>query len=93
MDAQDALDPGDDLVRGRIDRLVQVDAARLDILVDGPIERRRTVRQRRVVVRADVQLVKVLFVFVCYDLLVFAVSCYANVLSVELSTLSKSGQS
>lgn len=57
---QDALDPCDDLVRARIRRLVQIDVARLDVLLDVTIERRRTARQRRVVIGANVQLVEVL---------------------------------
>lgn len=57
---QDALDPRDDLVRTRIGRFVQIDVARLDVLLDVAVERGRAKRQRCVVIGADVQLVKVL---------------------------------
>ena len=48
------------LVRRGVGRLVQVDDATANILCNGPLERRAARRQRRVVPRANVQLVIVL---------------------------------
>jgi hypothetical protein len=60
VDAQDALDPGHDLVRGGVGRLVEVDAAGLDVLREGALERRVARGDGRVVARAHVQRVVVL---------------------------------
>ena len=60
LDAQDALDPGDDLVGGGVDGLVQVDAAGLDVVLDGAVEGRGAVGQGCVVVGSDVEFVEVL---------------------------------
>lgn len=57
---QDPLDPGDDLVRTRIRRFIQINVSRFNVLLDVAIQRRSAERQRRIVVRPDVQLVEVL---------------------------------
>ena len=60
LDAEDALDPGDDLVRGRVGRLVEVDDAGLDVVRDRALQGRASRRDGCVVARALVELVVVL---------------------------------
>lgn len=60
LDAQNALHPGDHLVTRRIGRLVKVEVAQRDVVLDVSLERRASFRKWRVVAGANVQLVEVL---------------------------------
>mmetsp|Transcript_13087 Transcript_13087/g.33250 ORF Transcript_13087/g.33250 Transcript_13087/m.33250 type:complete len:264 (+) Transcript_13087:848-1639(+) len=60
LDAQDALEPGDDLVRRGVRRLVEVDDAVLEVVAQWPHERRVPTGNRCVVARARVQVAVVL---------------------------------
>lgn len=60
LDAKDALDPSNDLVRRRVRRLVKVDASGLDVRLEVALEGRATGRDGREVAGADEQLVVVL---------------------------------
>lgn len=57
---QDTLDPCDDLVRTRIRRFVQINVPGTNVVLDGAVQRRRTERQRRVMICAHIQFVNVL---------------------------------
>jgi len=59
LHAQDPLDPGHHLVRAGVGRLVQADEAGLQVVGDVSLERRGAVGERRVMVRPDVEFVKV----------------------------------
>ena len=61
VDLEDFLDPGDDLVGGRIGGLVQVDDAILLEDVDGTVSWRVTTGKRCEVGRLDVKFVEVLY--------------------------------
>ena len=60
LGAEDALDPGDHLVGGRVRRLVEVDDAVTEMLGEGALERRVAGGERGVVAGADVEAVVVL---------------------------------
>ena len=60
LNAKDSFDPGDHFVTAGIGRFVQVEAARRHVRTDVALQRRTSLRQRRVVIRAHIQLVKVL---------------------------------
>ena len=57
---EDPLDPGHHLVRAGVGRLVEVDEARLDVVLNVSLERRCSMRERSVVVGSDVQFIEVL---------------------------------
>ncbi len=56
---QNALDPGDHLVRAGVGRLVEADEAGLQVVGDVSFERRGAVREGGIVVCSDVELVEV----------------------------------
>ena len=57
--SQNSLNPRDDFVGGGIGRFVQVDESRANVVLNGTFERRAAVRKRRVMIRSDVEFVKV----------------------------------
>ncbi len=56
---QDALNPGDHLVRAGVGRLVEADEAGFEVVGDVSLERRSAVREGGVVVCSDVEFVEV----------------------------------
>jgi hypothetical protein len=62
VDLEDFLDPGDDLVRGGVGGLVEVDDSISFVLEEGSVGGRPSAGQGREVVGLHVQLVVVLFI-------------------------------
>jgi hypothetical protein len=60
LDAEDSLDPGHDLVRGRVGGLVEVNHAIAYVVVQRALKRRVASRDGSVVSSADKELVVVL---------------------------------
>lgn len=60
LDAQNATNPRHDLVRRRVGGLVEVDDTVAHVVVERALERRAAIGNRRVVTRANIELVKVL---------------------------------
>lgn len=58
--AQNAAQPRDNLVRGRVGGLVEVDDAVPNVLLELALQRRAAVRKRRVVARAHIELIEIL---------------------------------
>lgn len=59
LDAEEAFDPGDDLMGGRVSRLVEVEDAVFEILREGAFERGVAGGERGVVAGTDVEAVVV----------------------------------
>ena len=57
---QNASDPGDDLVRGGVGRLVDVDDAGADVVLDGSLQGRASVRNRGEMGRSHIELIPAL---------------------------------
>lgn len=60
ISSENAFNPRNYLVRGGICRLVKIEKSGRDIVADLPFKRRATLRQRRIVVSTNVQLIVVL---------------------------------
>lgn len=60
FNAKDSLDPGNNLVRRRVSRLVQINETSPDVIMYGSLEWIGAMWQRCVVSRPDVQFIKIL---------------------------------